>query len=102
MNNTRVLPLFNERIRYFETAFAQIVVWQLLHPLRGSRHRYKYRLAYVVNETCVLRYDNESGKGDHRHYGDNRNEIMYLQSWRSYWPTLQQILARWNRENNLV
>ncbi|WP_425570273.1 toxin-antitoxin system TumE family protein [Pigmentiphaga soli] len=31
----------------------------------GSGH--KYRLAYVVNEVCVLRYDNEVGKDGHRH-----------------------------------
>jgi hypothetical protein len=24
----------------------------------------------VVEEVCVLRYDNEAGKGDHRHVGD--------------------------------
>ncbi len=33
----------------------------------GSRHGYKYRLAYVVRNICVLRYDNERGKGDHKH-----------------------------------
>jgi hypothetical protein len=29
----------------------------------------KYRLALVVSGKCVLRYDNEAGKGDHRHVG---------------------------------
>jgi hypothetical protein len=33
----------------------------------GSAHPFKYRLALVVNEKCILRYDNERGKGDHRH-----------------------------------
>jgi hypothetical protein len=27
-------------------------------------------LAFVVNSVCVLRYDNEAGKGDHKHLGD--------------------------------
>ena len=26
-------------------------------------------LAYVVHGVCVIRYDNEVGKGDHRHFG---------------------------------
>jgi len=26
-------------------------------------------LAYVVRGVCVVRYDNETGKGDHRHVG---------------------------------
>ncbi len=33
----------------------------------GSQHPFKYRLALVVNGECVLRYDNERRKGDHRH-----------------------------------
>ncbi len=49
--------------------FAEIVIWQLPRRLPGSEHRYKYRLALVDREECVLRYDNESGKGDHRHRG---------------------------------
>nr|WP_318290120.1 DUF6516 family protein [Paraburkholderia sp. BL8N3] len=36
----------------------------------GSTHHYKYSLAYIVGDVCVLRYDNERGKGDHRHAGD--------------------------------
>jgi hypothetical protein len=32
-------------------------------------HELWYRLALVVGGKCVLRYDNEAGKGDHRHVG---------------------------------
>jgi len=49
--------------------FVEIVVWRLDRPVRGSIHRFKYRLALVADSTCVLRYDNEAGKGDHRHIG---------------------------------
>ncbi len=38
-------------------------------PVRESKHDLKYALAYVVSGVCVLRYDNEPGKGDHRHLG---------------------------------
>jgi hypothetical protein len=41
----------------------------------GSRHSFKYRLALVIDEVCVLRYDNESGKGDHKHLG--ADEVVY-------------------------
>jgi hypothetical protein len=44
--------------------FADVVIWQLPAPLPGSTHPYKYRLAFVVDKVCVLRYDNEAGKGD--------------------------------------
>lgn len=62
--------LAQERHVLAENAFAEIVVWRVPQPVRGSTHRFKYRLALVVGDACVLRYDNETGKGDHRHVGD--------------------------------
>jgi Family of unknown function (DUF6516) len=59
--------LTRSRIVYDDAAFAEIVVWDVPKPLPGSVHSYKYRLAFVVDAVCVIRYDNESGKGDHRH-----------------------------------
>jgi hypothetical protein len=63
-------PLLDERHVLSETAFAELVVWRVPAPVRGSEHRYRYRLALVVKGECVLRYDNEAGKGDHRHAGE--------------------------------
>jgi len=61
--------LERERIVLTGSAYAELVVWLTPQPQRGSRHRYKYRLALIVEGDCVLRYDNEAGKGDHRHLG---------------------------------
>jgi len=61
--------LLRERSSLAESAFAEIRVWRAPSPVRGSAHDYKYALAYVVGGICVLRYDNEAGKGDHRHLG---------------------------------
>lgn len=47
--------------------FAELVLWQVPEPVPGTKHNYKYRLAYVLNGVCRVRYDNERGKGDHRH-----------------------------------
>ncbi len=58
-----------------DTAVAYVVIWKLPRSLPGSMHRYKYRLALVDGRTNVLRYDNEAGKGDHRHIG--RREFPY-------------------------
>jgi hypothetical protein len=43
--------------------------------LPGSHHQFKYRLALVVSGDCALRYDNEAGKGDHKHIGER--EVAY-------------------------
>ncbi len=62
--------LLRERHQLGADAFAELRIWRTPQPVRGSAHRYKYSLAYVVAEVCVLRYDNEAGKGDHKHIGD--------------------------------
>ena len=67
--------LLRERFVLSETAFVEIVVWKLPSAAPGSNHRFKYRLALISDGTCVLRYDNEAGKGDHRHMG--RRETRY-------------------------
>jgi hypothetical protein len=36
----------------------------------------KYSLVYIVNGQRVIGYDNERGKGDHRHF--EGSEIMYV------------------------
>lgn len=61
--------LLQERHQIAEAAFATIKIWRVAESVRGSRHDLKYSLAYVVSGVCVLRYDNEAGKGDHRHLG---------------------------------
>lgn len=70
--------LIDARIVYAENAFAELVLWRLPAPLAGSAHHYKYRLAYVVAGECVIRYDNEAGKGDHRHIGDRESSYAFV------------------------
>lgn len=43
------------------------VVWEVPEPVPPSEHPYKYRLVYIVEGQRVLGYDNERGKGDHKH-----------------------------------
>ena len=66
-SNMDAALLFRKRIALLETTFVEIVVWKVPTPVRGSLHGFKYRLALVAERTCVLRYDNEFGKGDHKH-----------------------------------
>jgi hypothetical protein len=77
--------LLRERHQLGADAFAELRIWRTPQPLRGSAHRYKYSLAYVVAEVCVLRYDNEAGKGDHKHIGDIETRYRFT--------TPEQLLA---------
>lgn len=80
----KAVLLQKERIELGPTSFVEMVVWQVPNSLRGSAHRYKYRLVLVRDELCVLRHDNEAGKGDHRHVGGV--EVPYV------FTTLEQLL----------
>ena len=46
------------------------VVWVLTRPSAERPHGLKYRLYCGRGGRCLVRYDNEAGKGDHRHHGD--------------------------------
>ncbi|MBI4207702.1 MAG: hypothetical protein HY527_22000 [Betaproteobacteria bacterium] len=90
--------LFDQRIVIAEKAFAELVLWEVPTPVSGSPHRYKYRLAFIVDGRCELRYDNETGKGDHRHAGDHEEPYQFT--------TPDQLVAdffldieRWRNEN---
>ena len=61
--------LMQRRVVLAPDAFAEVTIWRLPQPLPPAAHAFKHRLAYVVGGECVLRYDNERGKGDHRHVG---------------------------------
>jgi hypothetical protein len=69
--------LIRQRVPLGDAAFAEMVVWRVPQPVRGSNHDLKYRLALVVDRVCVLRYDNEAGKGDHRHVRDREESYAF-------------------------
>ena len=48
----------------------ELVVWRVPEPVPPSTHPYKYRAVYIVNGQRILGFDNERGKGDHRHVND--------------------------------
>jgi len=48
-------------------AIVEMIIWSVPIPAPGSRHRYKYRLYYGRGGVRLVGYDNERGKGDHRH-----------------------------------
>jgi hypothetical protein len=80
-------------------AFAELVVWQLPEPMVPSAHLFKYRLAYVVQGACVLRYDNERGKGDHRHI-DGQEFAYVFSNPMQLMLDFNADIERWNHEHS--
>lgn len=98
VSNMKAVALVRRRVVLAIDAFVEVVVWPLPEPVAPSTHVFKVRLAYVVRGECVMRYDNERGKGDHRHVGTSE--------WPYAFSTSDQLMsdfdsdiARWNHEN---
>lgn len=45
----------------------EIKIWQLPHPTQERPHGLKYSLFFGFPGERIVGYDNEQGKGDHRH-----------------------------------
>lgn len=60
-----------------DSTFFEVVLWHLPDPVLGGAHPFKYRLALIVKGECVLRYDNERGKGDHWHIEGREEPVMF-------------------------
>jgi hypothetical protein len=59
--------IIRRRAAYGNRDFAELVVWRVPEPVPPAAHGFKYRLAYIVEGQRVLGFDNERGKGGHRH-----------------------------------
>lgn len=94
----KAIALMRRRIVLAQDAFAEVVVWRVPHPVAPSAHGFRYRLAYVVAGQSVVRYDNERGKGDHRHVGTE--EFPYVFSTPEQLMTdFTADIERWNHEH---
>lgn len=61
--------LLDERVPLGETVFVELRVYRASSLVSGSAHELKYSLALIVGGICVLRYGNETGKGNHKRRG---------------------------------
>ena len=77
--------ILDDRYPQGDHTFVAVRVVRVPTEVPGSTHDLKYRLAYVVEGVCVLRFDKEAGKGDHFHCGED--EALYL------FISLEQLLA---------
>lgn len=59
-------------------AIVEMVIWQLPEKTPDRPHGIKYRFFCGRTDICLVRYDNESGKGDHRHYGDYEQRYDFV------------------------
>jgi hypothetical protein len=93
-SNMKARLILRRRIELDERSLAEVVIWAVPKPLSGSKHGFKYRLAYVVDGTCVLRFDNETGKGDHIHRGSEETRYEFTTAerlLRDFWSEVERL-----------
>ena len=77
--------LLHERIDYDDGAIVEMVLWRVPSPVPPSTHGLKYALYHGRPSIREIGYDNERGKGDHRHL--NSVETAYT------FTTVEQLMA---------
>lgn len=70
----------------------EMVLWQLPRATADRPHGLKYRLYLGSGGKTLIRYDNETGKGDHRHVGVDESEQPYG------FTTIEQLIADFRAE----
>ena len=70
--------LFHRKTRYDDGAIREMVIWQLPQPTEDRPHGLKYRLFYGKGGKRLVGYDNEAGKGDHKHLRDIECSYQFI------------------------
>ncbi|MCC7531270.1 MAG: hypothetical protein IT342_22380 [Candidatus Melainabacteria bacterium] len=64
--------------KFANGARVDIIIWQLPAATAERPHRLKYRLNYCgADGTTLVRYDNERGKGDHKHVAGQESKYVF-------------------------
>lgn len=73
----RAKRAFHDRGQFPDGAIIEMTIWVLPQPVGGSSHSFKYSLFYGYPGRRVVAYDNERGKGNHRHYEDHEEPYAF-------------------------
>lgn len=68
---------FYDRGEFPDGAIVEMTIWRVPGPVSGSAHAFKYSLFYGFPGKRLVGYDNERGKGDHRHIKDREERYAF-------------------------
>jgi Family of unknown function (DUF6516) len=70
--------VLRSRFVYADGAIRQMVLWTLPRPTTERPRGFKYRLHdNSADGRAMVRYDNETGKGDHHHFGNHQERYHF-------------------------
>jgi uncharacterized protein DUF6516 len=86
--------LFHQRIDYDDGAIVEMVLWRVPVSVPPSTHGLKYSLFYGRPGVREVGYDNERGKGDHRHFKGRQMSYAFSsveQLMIDFWTDVQSL-----------
>ncbi len=84
--------LYREK-RSYAGGIIELVIWRVPEPVPPSEHPFKYRFVFIHNDMRVVGYDNERGKGDHKHLGETELPYTYTDETRlleDFWQDVME------------
>jgi hypothetical protein len=69
---------YRDKARLSDGSVIEMTIWQLPAASDERPHGLKYSLFYGRSGERVVGYDNESGKGDHRHLGNREFPYAFV------------------------
>ena len=86
--------LLHQRIAYDDGAIVEMKLWRVPFAVRPSQHDLKYSLFYGRPGVREVGYDNERGKGDHRHFRGVETAYVFRsveQLMRDFWSDVRTV-----------
>ena len=56
----------------------ELVIWRVPEPIPPTTHGLNFRLFYGLEGRRIVGYDNERGKGDHRHFKGRETRYRFV------------------------
>jgi hypothetical protein len=82
--------VLNEKTIFEDGSILQIRIWSVPKPVPPASHGYKYSLFYGRPGERLVGFDNERGKGDHKHVQGAETDYTFV--------SLRQLLSDFRAE----
>ena len=73
----KAVLLYRDKAVLPDGGIVEMTIWRLPVPSDERPHGLKYSLFYGRAGERIVAYDNETGKGDHRHYRDREGSYAF-------------------------
>ena len=70
--------IFYDKAVLPDGSILEMTIWKLPHTTSDLPHAQKYRLYFGLNGKRIVGYDNERGKGDHKHLGETETRYRFV------------------------